>query len=91
MRDGAATRLHRNATALMALIQTFGNAVIRLSGGQRQRIGLARALYHRPSLLSGSKASSLPKQSGQGVCSLAGKLTMVWPLIASVLWRIAIN
>src|SRR5262249_36882349 len=28
-----------------------GERGIRLSGGQRQRIGLARALYHRPSLL----------------------------------------
>src|SRR5206468_2209546 len=30
---------------------TVGERGIRLSGGQRQRIGLARALYHRPSLL----------------------------------------
>src|SRR6266568_4383110 len=30
---------------------TVGERGVRLSGGERQRLGLARALYHRPSLL----------------------------------------
>lgn len=59
-----------------------GERGVRLSGGQRQRIGLARALYHRPSVLLLDEATSALDVDTESMLvdaltSLHGNLTML--------------
>jgi ATP-binding cassette subfamily C protein len=61
---------------------TPGERGVRLSGGERQRLGLARALYHRPSLLLLDEATSAldiatEAKLIEALRNLSGKLTIV--------------
>ena len=61
---------------------TVGERGVRLSGGERQRLGLARALYHQPSLLLLDEATSAldiatEARLIEALRQLSGKLTIV--------------
>jgi len=61
---------------------TVGERGVRLSGGERQRLGVARALYHQPSLLLLDEATSAldiatEARLIEALRQLSGKLTIV--------------
>ncbi|MFM8854236.1 MAG: ABC transporter ATP-binding protein [Acidimicrobiaceae bacterium] len=70
------------ATLPDGLETVVGERGVRLSGGQRQRIGIARALYHKPSVLvldEATRSLDTPTEHGvmQAVQALQGSKTVI--------------
>ncbi len=60
----------------------IGERGIKISGGQRQRIGIARAIYHRPSILCLDEATSALDNATEtevmkSILNLHGRITIV--------------